>query len=237
MALTPKIQRFCEEYLIDMNATQAAKRAGYSEKTAHQSGYELLKKPEIKEYISKRVAESAMDKEEALKLVADIARSNLADYMTKRQVKRYPMIEKSVKRLITEYTKKIQFEEEFIRQAKLTGEALAAVKAQIAEWKLDIVRFKIEAKKNPKAKRIVKGDPILVEEAELDIIKIMEDKQRGRIKAVKPTEFGLQVEMYSADSAIVNILKIHGAFEKDNKQKKPELGSIKVEIVEPSEED
>jgi hypothetical protein len=43
--------------------------------------------------------------------------------------------------------------------------------------------------------------------------------------------------MYSADSAIANILKIHGAFEKDNKQKKPEIGSIKVEIVEPTDED
>jgi phage terminase small subunit len=45
--LTPKQQRFVEEYLVDLNATQAAIRAGYSEKTAYSYGHENLKKPEI----------------------------------------------------------------------------------------------------------------------------------------------------------------------------------------------
>lgn len=40
--LTPKQQRFCEEYLIDLNATQAAIRAGYSEKTAQEQASRLL---------------------------------------------------------------------------------------------------------------------------------------------------------------------------------------------------
>ena len=47
MALTPKQSRFVEEYLIDLNATQAAIRAGYSEKTAHTIGHENLIKPYI----------------------------------------------------------------------------------------------------------------------------------------------------------------------------------------------
>lgn len=45
--LTPKQRRFADEYLIDQNATQAATRAGYSEKTAYSIGHELLSKPEI----------------------------------------------------------------------------------------------------------------------------------------------------------------------------------------------
>lgn len=45
--LTPKQQRFVEEYLIDLNATQAAIRAGYSPETAYSIGSENLKKPEI----------------------------------------------------------------------------------------------------------------------------------------------------------------------------------------------
>lgn len=55
--LTAKQQRFCDEYLIDLNATQAAIRAGYSQKTAKQIGQENLTKPDIKEYIEKRMAE------------------------------------------------------------------------------------------------------------------------------------------------------------------------------------
>jgi len=44
MPLTPKQESFVEEYLIDLNATQAVIRSGYSEKTAEQQGHQLLKK-------------------------------------------------------------------------------------------------------------------------------------------------------------------------------------------------
>ena len=57
MALTKKQKRFCEEYLIDLNATQAAIRAGYSTQTAYSIGDENLKKPEIKNAIDKALAE------------------------------------------------------------------------------------------------------------------------------------------------------------------------------------
>lgn len=54
MALTPKQQRFVEEYLVDFNATKAALRAGYAKKSAHSIGHENLSKPEIAEAIAKR---------------------------------------------------------------------------------------------------------------------------------------------------------------------------------------
>ena len=51
--LTPKQLRFIEEYLIDLNATQAAIRAGYSKKTARQMGTENLSKPAIQSALQK----------------------------------------------------------------------------------------------------------------------------------------------------------------------------------------
>lgn len=48
VALKGKQKRFCEEYQIDMNATQAAIRAGYSAKTAHSQGPRLLENVEVK---------------------------------------------------------------------------------------------------------------------------------------------------------------------------------------------
>ena len=56
-SLTPKQRRFFPEYLVDLNATQAALRAGYSAKTAGQMGYENLKKPEIVEAIRRAFIE------------------------------------------------------------------------------------------------------------------------------------------------------------------------------------
>ena len=55
--LTDKQKRFCEEYLIDLNATQAAIRAGYSQKTAFSIGVENLKKPLVQEYLQKLMDE------------------------------------------------------------------------------------------------------------------------------------------------------------------------------------
>lgn len=52
MPLTAKQQRFVEEYLIDLNATQAAIRAGYSEKTARQIATKLLSKVYIQEAVN-----------------------------------------------------------------------------------------------------------------------------------------------------------------------------------------
>ena len=51
--LNEKQKQFCEEYIIDLNGTQAAIRAGYSEKTANRIASELLSKLDIQEYICK----------------------------------------------------------------------------------------------------------------------------------------------------------------------------------------
>lgn len=50
--LTEKQKRFCEEYLIDLNATQAAVRAGYSPKTAEQAAARLLRNVKVQEYLN-----------------------------------------------------------------------------------------------------------------------------------------------------------------------------------------
>lgn len=55
--LTAKQEAFCNEYLIDLNATAAAKRAGYSEDSAYSIGSENLKKPEISSRIVELRAE------------------------------------------------------------------------------------------------------------------------------------------------------------------------------------
>lgn len=57
MALTDKQEMFCREYLIDLNATQAAIRAGYSAKIANRTASENLSKPDIKSRIAELKAQ------------------------------------------------------------------------------------------------------------------------------------------------------------------------------------
>ena len=69
--LTDKQKRFCDEYLIDLNATQAALRAGYSQKTAFIIGHENLRKPNIDKYIQERMKEAQKRNEVSLDAVVE----------------------------------------------------------------------------------------------------------------------------------------------------------------------
>ncbi len=76
--MTAKQRRFCDEYLIDLNATQAAIRAGYSQKYANTNASKLLQITTINEFIEKRMAEkeSALiaDQDEVLKYLTSVMR-------------------------------------------------------------------------------------------------------------------------------------------------------------------
>ena len=76
--LTAKQQRFCDEYLIDLNATQAAIRSGYSEKYAHTNANKLLQNTTIKKYIAERMAEKEKsliaDQDEVLRYLTSVLR-------------------------------------------------------------------------------------------------------------------------------------------------------------------
>lgn len=83
VALTKKRQRFCEEYLIDLNGTQAAIRAGYSVETAGSIASELLKIPEVRARIDQAMAERSkrvgVNADRVLQELAKVAFINAAD--------------------------------------------------------------------------------------------------------------------------------------------------------------
>lgn len=86
MSLEPRQERFCQEYIIDLNATQAAIRAGYSGKTVRKTACVMVTKPNIQARISElqqERAESTKVTQEAV--VTELARlgfSNMLDYVT-----------------------------------------------------------------------------------------------------------------------------------------------------------
>lgn len=82
--LTPKQERFCEEYLIDLNATQAAIRAGYSANTANRIASELLSKLDIQNRIAELKAERSkrteITQDRVVKELAAMAFAKATDY-------------------------------------------------------------------------------------------------------------------------------------------------------------
>lgn len=86
--LTAKQEQFCKEYLIDLNATQAAIRAGYSEKTAQQIGAENLTKPVIQDFLRKKMNERS----ERTEISADYVLNGIKE-LTERCVQAVPVLD------------------------------------------------------------------------------------------------------------------------------------------------
>lgn len=86
--MNEKQMRFCEEYIIDHNATQAAIRAGYKERSAYSQAFDLLKKPEIQEKIQeladKVTKNTIASAEEVLEHFTKVMRGELFDQVVKR---------------------------------------------------------------------------------------------------------------------------------------------------------
>jgi len=81
MSLSNKQRVFVDEYLKCWNAAEAARRAGYSEKTAREIGRENLAKPYIKSEIDNRLSEIHMSADEALSVLESHARGDMAELM------------------------------------------------------------------------------------------------------------------------------------------------------------
>lgn len=112
--LTAKQQRFCEEYLVDLNASAAARRAGYSKRTAHEIGFQNLQKPEIQEVLSElmrqRSERTEIEADAVLQEVAALGFSNITDvvYFEKNflKVRDFSELPESVKKAIAEVSQK-----------------------------------------------------------------------------------------------------------------------------------
>lgn len=98
--MNKKQRRFAEQYLLDLNATQAAIRAGYSEKTAHSQGPRLLDNVEVADYIKKKMDERSertkIDADWVLKRLGEEAEADLLDILTEegslKPVSEWPLI-------------------------------------------------------------------------------------------------------------------------------------------------
>lgn len=115
MALTDKQAVFVDEYLKCRNAAEAARRAGYSERTARSIGAENLTKPDIAEEIRIRTEEMAMGKDELLARLGDMARGSMEDFISFNEAP-YPTfvldLDKARRRNKLHLIKKIEYDKD-----------------------------------------------------------------------------------------------------------------------------
>lgn len=228
--LKPNHQKFVQAYLDCMNAAEAARRAGYSKKTARQQGQRLLTNVDIRNAISFLGEQTGMTTGEAFRHITDIARTRLNDYMIIRPVLRTPMVRQPLTVLIERLKAEINFEEQVAQKADYDKNELKRHNTKQRERSMQLMRYELELAENPKAYRDVAGESIWVDEAYLDMVALAKAESMGRIKSLSFTEFGPKVELYSAETALDKVMQLHGRYKQlpgDANQPK-ELQSYKL---------
>lgn len=211
-SLTTKEQRFVEEYVKDFNGTQAAIRAGYSKNSARVIASQNLTKLNIKSKIEELLKASSLGPEETKKLITDIATANVSNFFKKVKVQKSKLVRKGLQLLIDELRAEIDFEDDYCMQVNLQKKELERHEKEQEQRRRQIIRYKLELKNNPKAFRIVNGPTELVDDVELDLVALADDKEGGRIKSLKNGKYGLEVDLLPADNMINAMARIHGMF-------------------------
>lgn len=228
--LTVKQQRFVEEYCANgFNALQAAIKAGYKENSARTTGWENLNKPYIADAIRERLNKLSLSSEETTKMIADMAKANITDYMTTRKEVFVPKVKKHLSEVIEELEQELEIKEEFGRIKGYEGEDLENHNKILSGLKDRILLHEIELKRNPNAYRIVNGPEELIDIQVLDLEKLEKDKELGRVKTFKQTRNGIEVELYPADAALDKLAKIHGLYRENMSLEIEEKGTMSVE--------
>lgn len=210
---------FVEMYLLHNQKAKAARESGYSEHSDRQTGYAVYNRPHVRAKIDKLLEERTISGAQATKIVSDMAEFDLSDYYIPHNVIRRNKVKKQLPQLIEEEKEFIKKEERFIELKGLTETEFDDANKAL-RWRYDrIIKWEIELEFNPDAWEIVDGEPQLVNEPILDMGLLIADDSRGKIKKIKYGKDGLEVESYDAKDAAIQLMKVHGKFEKDNAQK------------------
>jgi phage terminase small subunit len=213
-----RLLAFCTAYIESGGIKADAARAmGSKAKNLTQAATDYLKNPENLAKLTEMLAAHHMSKEEVLKGISDIASGSLNDYYVEYQKEYTPRIQVPLRKIIEQTQADIEDKMQIIHRLGLKPGSKKEPNYKydskmeaIEELQEKIVVWEIELERNPAAYRIVDGPTQMVTAVKLDMVKLVKDKERGRIKAIKSGKFGMEIELYAADNALNTLAKYHG---------------------------
>lgn len=228
--LSDQQRAFVDAYVVSKNKTKAARAAGYSDHTAGQQGHRLLKNVEIRAAVDERMSTLAMSAEEAMQRMSEIASTRLNEYFTVQQVQGYQMEQVTIKELVERKEGEIDFIREYMnREGLLTEEQQKPYLEKIAALRLELLDYLLKQDQfGDEATLLVPGAPCVTQEATLDLVAIARAEGEGLVTEFKHTKDGIQVKIADPVPALRDMLRIHGKFEKDNAQSRPQVAIIEV---------
>lgn len=201
-ALEPRQQKFVRAYVREPNATKAAIKAGYSEKTARQMGSENLSKPDIAAAVEAGF-EQIMGKNEVRSRTAEVAAGTFEDFLT---IERVPYTEP----VLLDVEEALDLITDTLADL---SEELDSANEERSEWiAREIKRLRRMERKCHRAMEKASpedGDPEVSVDVEwksrvvvrIDLEKAKDAGKLHLIKKLKETKFGLEVELHDAAAA------------------------------------
>lgn len=215
--LTDLQQRFVEEYLVDLNATKAAIRANYSEKTARQMGAENLSKP----VIQAAIAAARLQQQERTQITADRVLREAWNQVTA-----------DARELTQLHIGCCRYCHGFRHLFQRTSNEFDA---DYQGWLTDSNPEKGEfnSKGGPGFSPSAEPHPDCPECAGDGVPRVvlmdtrnLSDGARSLFAGVKQTKFGIEIQMHSKDAAMEKLFKHLGLYERDNQQRVDPLASL-----------
>lgn len=165
--LSPKMQRFIKEYIIDRNGTKAYLRAGYkcSEGTARRNAYKLLMRPEVASAVDKAEAERLrrvdIKADDVLREIAKLAFSDIKNYLSFRTEKTVVGYDEDSGEPIFDYAQVIQMKD--------STEVDGSVISEVSLSKDGVFKFKLQDKKAP-LEMLAKHLKLFVDHSEVEVV-------------------------------------------------------------------
>lgn len=207
--LSAKEYKFCEEYILTLNGTKSAIAAKYAKNSARITASKMLTKTNIKAYIAARLDDYGVTDSEIVKMMVSVAKSSVNDYIVPKKVDKPVEVLKPLSNRIDEIRLSIRKKEMYMQRASLTEDEVAAMMSSIASYRNEIIKIEIDLEIDPNATYSV-WETEEVEIADLDILALARDKENGKIKGFKQTQFGTNIELSDPDGMIVKLAQMKG---------------------------
>jgi phage terminase small subunit len=235
-ALTADQLLWIDAYFKLLNKYKASAYIGIPHAEARAHGNKMYRTAAVAEYICALMEDVVGDPAENIRLIQNIRDANISDYFIEVPRIKSNIINKPLGEIIDELKLQLDIENQYYLDYADTDMEIAQALRRINTLKRQICKLELQLKQNPAATRVMAGPDYVTTEMELDLAKVAQDKEFGKIKSFKQTKDGYQIELYSAMDAANSLARIQGSFAKDNEQLRPTIAEIHNHIVPPKDD-
>jgi phage terminase small subunit len=224
----PDRSRFVAEYLIDLNATEAAKRCGYSPKTAKVQGSRLLTCADIAADVEKakkaRIERTLVKADDVLARWLRRAAATAEDFLTQRTIQRRSRMWITIAEAAQRKRDELAMEREYGLRVALGDKELKGHELTLKAMEREAVRLELRAERDPGYMVEVEGPLETVVVEEFDLVRMREAGRLDLVKLVqRDREGGVKVQLHDAAQADEALARHLGLF---NDKLKVEVGDL-----------